>query len=120
LYSNAKKAIKRAKTAGAIYIKAGLSDDKLFLAFSDNGDGIPKDNEEKIFNAFFTTSSPKGHSMSTEDELTGTGLGLKIIRDIVESYGGEIFLGGATPPFVTCFRIEIPRATEEEIAQYDI
>jgi signal transduction histidine kinase len=120
LYSNSKKAIKRAKSVGSIYIKCGSFDDKLFLAFSDNGDGIPKGNEEQIFNAFFTTSPAKGQATDAQEELSGTGLGLKIVRDIIESYGGEIFLGGATPPFITCFRIELPKATEEEITKYDI
>jgi signal transduction histidine kinase len=120
LYSNAKKAIKREKVKGNIFVKAGQIDEKVFLEFSDNGDGIPKENEEKIFNAFFTTSSPESHSASSNDELTGTGLGLKIIRDIVESYGGEITIESPELPYKTCLRIELPKATEEEISQYDV
>jgi signal transduction histidine kinase len=120
LYSNSKKAIKRAKTAGQIYIYAGEIGDKVFMEFSDNGDGIPSENQNKIFNAFFTTSSQKGHSANKQDELTGTGLGLKIIKDIIEGYGGEIFLTQPPENYNTTFRIELPKATDKEIEEYDV
>jgi len=120
LYSNSKKAIKRAKADGNIMIKAGKTDKIIYLEFSDNGDGIPEVNEEKIFKAFFTTSSQVGHAGTGQEELTGTGLGLKIISDIISSYGGEIYLTPAGDDFKTAFRIEVPIATEEEIAQYDL
>ena len=78
LYSNSKKAIKRAKKdKGEILVKAGKENNSIVVEFIDNGDGIPLENRDKIFNAFFTTSSPKGHKASSTDELTGTGLGLK-------------------------------------------
>ncbi|MBP7678789.1 MAG: ATP-binding protein [Bacteroidales bacterium] len=120
LYSNSKKAIKRAKTPGKLLICAGKYEEKVYLEFSDNGDGIPVENQDKIFNAFFTTSSQMGHSANRLEELTGTGLGLKIIKDIVEGYGGEIFLTPSPNNYVTTFRIEIPKASEREISEYEI
>lgn len=119
LYSNSKKAIKRAKTAGQIRIKAGRTEKSIYMEFSDNGDGIPPENEDKIFKAFFTTSSQVGHSGTAHEEMAGTGLGLKIISDIVISYGGEIYLTPSGDGFRTTFRIEVPVASEEEIAKYD-
>lgn len=116
LYTNSKKAIKRANLQEKkILITAGEIDDKVFVEFMDNGDGIPKENRDKIFNAFFTTSTPKSRSSNTNEELTGTGLGLKIIRDIVESYQGEISLENALEGFSTNFRIELPKANKEDI-----
>jgi len=120
LYSNSKKAIKRAKVAGNIKVKAGKTETAVYLEFSDNGDGIPPENESKIFTAFFTTSSQVGHSGTSQEEMTGTGLGLKIISDIVSSYGGEIYLTTPEDGFKTTFRIEVPIASEEDIAQYDV
>ena len=108
LYTNSKKAIKRSQSQGEISIKCGEDGNKVYLEFSDNGDGIPKENEELIFNAFFTTSSAASHSASESETLTGTGLGLKIVKDIVESYGGSIYVCNPEPPFSTTFRIEIP------------
>ena len=121
LYSNSKKAIKRAHPdKGEIIIKAGKENNTIFLEFIDNGDGIPLENRDKIFNAFFTTSNPKGHKASSTDELTGTGLGLKIVRDIVESYNGEISIENAPTGFSTNIKIIIPIAKPEEIHEYAI
>lgn len=52
-YTNSKKAIKRAETNGLIKVKAGSVDDKVYLEFSDNGDGIPQDKHERIFDVFY-------------------------------------------------------------------
>ncbi|MBQ0767818.1 MAG: ATP-binding protein, partial [Bizionia sp.] len=120
LYSNSKKAIKRTnKTDGKILIKAGKEDEFIFIEFIDNGIGIPLENQEKIFNAFFTTSSPKGHKSSSTDDLSGTGLGLKIVRDIIESYNGEISIENSPEGFSTNFKILIPIATQEEIDEHE-
>lgn len=109
LYTNSKKAIKRAKSDGKIFIKCGKEDNIVFLEFSDNGDGIPKENEEYIFNAFFTTSTVSNHTADDATALTGTGLGLKIVRDIIEFYDGEIYVSTPTDGFNTTIRIEIPK-----------
>lgn len=109
LYTNSKKAIKRAKSQGEIFIKCGKEDNIVYLEFSDNGDGISKENEDNIFNAFFTTSTASNHSADDATALTGTGLGLKIVRDIIEFYNGEIFVSTPTDGFNTTIRIEIPK-----------
>jgi len=108
LYTNAKKAIKRAGVMGKISIIGGYEEGKVYLEFSDNGDGIPEKNKQKIFDAFFTTSSPAGYDASVEDKSTGTGLGLKIVQDILQSYRGSIKLIEPEKGYETCFKIEIP------------
>lgn len=116
LYSNSKKALKRANPSEKkILIKAGELDNVLFVEFIDNGDGIPDKNRDRIFNAFFTTSTPKNRLVNSTAELTGTGLGLKILKDIIESYSGEIFLDNPPDGYSTNFRIELPKANEEDI-----
>ena len=57
-----------------------IKDDRLFITDTDNGNGIPQKNLEKIFQPFFTTK-PTGQ---------GTGLGLSLAYDIVKTQGGEI------------------------------
>ncbi|MGV8963421.1 MAG: ATP-binding protein [Candidatus Saccharimonadaceae bacterium] len=109
LYTNSKKAIKRAKSKGKISIKCGKDENIVFLEFSDNGDGITKINEENIFNAFFTTSTASNHTVDDATALTGTGLGLKIIKDIIEFYDGEIYVNMPEDSFKTTIRIEIPK-----------
>ncbi|MEJ7820669.1 MAG: ATP-binding protein [Chitinophagaceae bacterium] len=109
LYTNSKKAIKRKKREGKIFIKCGKTDKNVYLEFSDNGDGVPKESESLIFNAFFTTTSAANHSGNDADSLIGTGLGLKIVKDIIEFYGGQIFVIDTTEGYNTTFRIEIPK-----------
>jgi signal transduction histidine kinase len=109
LYTNSKKAIKRSKSDGEIFIKCGKEDNIVYLEFSDNGDGIPKENEENIFNAFYTTSTASNHSADDATALTGTGLGLKIVRDIIEFYNGEIYVSTPIEGYNTTIRIEIPK-----------
>lgn len=112
-YINSKKAIKRVGTKGEILIRAGREKDRVFLEFSDNGDGIPPENHEKIFDPFFTTTSAAGRSASDAEATTGLGLGLKIVRDIIESYGGEIFVTSPPEGFKTTIRIEIPENKDD-------
>jgi signal transduction histidine kinase len=109
LYTNSKKAIKRAKSNGKILIKCGKDDNTVFLEFSDNGDGISKASEEDIFNAFYTTSTASNHTIDDVTALTGTGLGLKIVKDIIEFYNGEIYVTIPEEGYKTTIRIEIPK-----------
>ncbi|MCF6182730.1 ATP-binding protein [Lutibacter sp.] len=120
-YTNAKKAIKRTKKSGEIKIECGLFENNIYLEFSDTGDGISEENEEKIFDEFFTTTSPNTlQEIDTSNEITGTGLGLKIVKDIVSSYRGKIEVVSPKEGFNTCLRIEIPIATEKELDDYGI
>ena len=79
------------------------------MEFSDNGDGIPTDKHEQVFDVFYTTSSPSGNNAAETEETTGTGLGLKIVKDIVSGYGGEIFVTTPEKGFTTTIRIELPK-----------
>lgn len=114
LYTNAKKAIIRNKEDGRIFVQCGKDDKNVYLEFSDNGDGIPKENEDVIFNAFYTTTSAANHSGNDAESLVGTGLGLKIMKDIVEFYGGEVYVTNPTETFSTTIRIEIPKKLNED------
>lgn len=116
-YTNSRKAINRAKVNGKIFIECGKVYNTIYLEFSDNGDGIQLENRDKIFNAFYTTSMPVGKIVKTHEEMTGTGLGLKIVRDIIISYGGKIFVKEPTKGYSTTIRIELP--WEKEGYKYD-
>jgi len=120
LYTNSKKAIKRSGNTGKIRIITGEENDKIYLEIHDNGDGIPEENKTRVFNAFFTTSTPAGFDSPSDEKLTGTGLGLKIIKDIIEGYRGIIKIIIPENGYNTCFRIELPKAQKEELEQYDL
>ncbi len=80
-----KKAIDTAGSGGGIisirYRKQGKS---LYFEIEDNGIGIPKEDEKYIFRKFFRASNVQKH------ETQGTGLGLYIVRSIVEKAGGSM------------------------------
>ncbi len=119
LYSNSKKAIFRTgKKQRKIKIIVGKNKDIIFLEFLDNGDGIPEKNHDRIFDAFFTTANKNDGFSAPDFEFTGTGLGLKIIKDIITAYNGEIFVAGTPEEFSTNVRIELPAANEREIDKY--
>ncbi len=77
LIKNAIQAIPKGKK-GRIVIKINKSEDSLFISIIDNGVGIEKEKQSKIFVPYFTTKS------------TGTGLGLAMVRQIIENHHGEI------------------------------
>jgi len=120
LYTNAKKAMRRKGDPGKLKMVVGKENKNIYLEFADNGDGIPDKNKPRIFEAFFTTSSPVGFDSSDNEKLTGTGLGLKIIKDIIQTYGGTINLIEPEIGYVTCFKIELPLATPKQREEYAV
>lgn len=109
LYSNAHKAIIRAGDNGKINIEMSEVERDLYLKFSDNGDGIPETNKNLIFEPFFTTTRKLISSFEENPYIKGAGLGLKIVKDIIVSYGGEIFLDSPQQDYSTTFTIRIPK-----------
>lgn len=74
-----------------VSVKTERKDDNLRITIADNGDGIPDEIKDKIFQPFFTTK-PTGD---------GTGLGLSLCYDIIKTHLGEIYIetphgGGAS------------------------
>lgn len=112
LFSNAQKAIIRAGVGGKVLISLASIKDTLLLDFCDNGDGISAENRDLIFEAFYTTTRSASVSDTDEELLQGAGLGLKIVKDILQSYQGNIYLADPPEGYVTCFRCEIPSAIE--------
>jgi C4-dicarboxylate-specific signal transduction histidine kinase len=62
-----------------------LENEQILVSVSDTGVGLPPQQADQIFNAFFTT------------KLHGTGMGLRISGTIVESHGGRLWAEGNSP-----------------------
>jgi signal transduction histidine kinase len=70
------------------------------IDIQDTGSGIPENKIKELFNPFFTTKEPG----------KGTGLGLFIVRQVVEKNGGKIYLKRTKVGEGTTFTIEFPAA----------
>lgn len=115
-YTNSKKAIKRLGSFGQIHIECGATDKYIYLEFSDTGDGISPEDEDRIFDEFYTTTSQNSlDSLDYKNQIEGTGLGLKIVKDIVLSYKGNIMVVSPKQHYSTCIRVEIPKANDKDI-----
>jgi PAS domain S-box-containing protein len=80
LMLNAIEAMK--DTGGELTIRSGRTDDgQLLISVSDTGVGLPAEQVDQIFGAFFTTKPD------------GSGMGLTISHSIVESHGGRLWAG---------------------------
>jgi C4-dicarboxylate-specific signal transduction histidine kinase len=100
LMLNSIDAMKNVDGSRELIITSRRSDNEhLLLSVSDTGVGLPPDQTDQIFNAFFTT---KSH---------GTGLGLSISRSIVESHGGRLWFAD-NPPRGASFFLALPIRVE--------
>lgn len=73
-------AIQAMNSSGTLWIKVHEEKGNIYVIIQDDGPGIPKEIQDKVFQPFFTTKK------SGE----GTGLGLDIVKKIVEEHGGQI------------------------------
>lgn len=80
-------AIKYTSEGGEINVELTNEKRDLLVSISDNGIGIKEEEQEKIFEKFYTVS---GKSLTPESERMG--LGLSIARGIVEAHGGRIWV----------------------------
>src|ERR1700720_3849906 len=95
LMLNGVDALKETTGGGELTIQSEAGDGQLQISVSDTGVGLPAQQADKIFRAFFTT---KGN---------GTGMGLPISRSIIESHGGRLWAAGA-PGRGATFQFTLP------------
>jgi PAS domain S-box-containing protein len=87
-------------TSGELTVTSKRSENgQLMISVSDSGIGLPQEQPDRIFQAFFTTKSQ------------GTGMGLSISRTIVESHGGCLWASANTGRGAT-FHFSLPTETE--------
>ncbi|MFT0694059.1 ATP-binding protein [Acinetobacter bereziniae] len=77
------------------------SENEIEIAISDQGQGIPEDERERIFDMFYT--------MERGDRgQYGTGLGLTIVKAIIGAHMGKIMASSAKNNQGTCIRMQLP------------
>ena len=81
---------------GKITLGARLSGDMLLIEVWDNGEGIPKELQDRIFEPFFSTKAPG----------RGLGLGLDTVQRVVRRHRGYVHV--QSEPGATCFEVRLP------------
>jgi len=107
---------------GNVFVKANLvekENDSCAIKFQviDNGIGISKEDHEKVFQEFVQIER-------REDDYQGTGLGLPIVKKLIELFGGEIELEseegvGTTISFTITFETSIEEELENQQNRID-
>jgi signal transduction histidine kinase len=103
LMLNGIDAMKEMNPAGSLTITSQQAENgQVVISVSDTGVGLPPEQADQIFNAFFTT------------KREGTGMGLPISRSIIRSHGGRLWAAGASGRGASfCFTLPTQAETHE-------
>jgi signal transduction histidine kinase len=91
---------------GGVAISAVDKGDYVMTSIRDSGQGIPQDEQDRIFEKFYQIKKGGGYPGK------GTGLGLAIVRSIIDSHRGKIWVD-SEPGMGADFRFLLPRARTE-------
>ena len=94
-------ALRFTEPGGRVMLRAGPHDGGLIMTVADTGLGIPRDQQERIFEKFVQVKSPE------ESTPGSVGLGLSIARAVVEAHGGRIWVE-STPGAGSTFSFVLP------------
>jgi signal transduction histidine kinase len=98
-------AIKFTPPGGHITLEGRRDQTHALITVTDSGLGIPMDEQELVFTRFF-------RSVSTAMDYEGTGLGLAVVKGIVDNHGGTLFFDSAVGAGST-FTVSLPLATAQ-------
>ena len=97
-------AIKFSLPEGAVDIATACTDDEVQLVISDIGPGIPAEDVDRVFERFYRSPA------EALRVIPGTGLGLPIVKSLVERHGGRITLTSDHVAGGTTVTVTMPRA----------
>jgi signal transduction histidine kinase len=99
LFSNA---VKYTPEGGSVRVKAWSEDEEIRLEVADTGIGIPEEAQPRIFTEFYRAKNAKAA------DIEGTGLGLVLVKEVIEQHGGEISVESKQGEGST-FRVSLPK-----------
>jgi two-component system, NtrC family, sensor histidine kinase GlrK len=94
-------AVKYSPKGGTIHIKAATATGSIIIDVADNGPGIPKEDRDHVFEAFYTGRAAKSTAVK------GTGIGLSVVLEFVAAHGGTVQIMDGEYPGAH-FRIRMP------------
>lgn len=101
ILSNALKAVFE-RIDRRVTVRAQRDEDHLIIRMLDTGIGVEPEWRDKVFEPFISTSTPNPVLG------VGTGMGLAVVRDVVEYYRGTVRFTDPEPPWQTCIQITLP------------
>lgn len=84
-------AVKYGSAEGKIKLLLTDDEDQIYIVIMDNGIGIPKEEQQRVFDQFYRASNTK------HTAYEGVGLGLSVVKQIIERHGGKIILESPSP-----------------------
>ena len=108
LQNLASNALRHTPRGGRITVAGEARDGRVWLRVADTGGGIPAEHLPHVFDRFY-----KADPSRTD---TGSGLGLSIVKAIVERHGGRVGVR-STPGLETVFEIELPGLVAADASQ---
>ncbi len=102
-------AIKYSPSGGAIRVGARLDEHQVVLWVADQGMGIPSDARANLFQKFYRVDNAETR------RIGGTGLGLALVKEIVQAHGGEVWVESEVGLGSTFFfSLPIPEETSSQ------
>ncbi|MBV7363342.1 two-component sensor histidine kinase [Actinomycetaceae bacterium TAE3-ERU4] len=101
-------AIRYSPAGTRVQIDALIGEDRVNLRVIDQGIGIAKPDQERIFERFYRVDA--GRSRATG----GTGLGLSIVKHVAADHGGRVWVQ-SLPGFGSTFNLELPLPTDGRV-----
>ena len=95
-------AVAHSPEGGTVRVRGDVRADRVHVAVEDGGEGVPKEDRERIFEPFFRSAWSKSRATG------GSGLGLGIAREIAKSHGGAVRLEDAVHG--ARFVVELPQS----------
>jgi PAS domain S-box-containing protein len=100
-------AAKYTPDGGHIALSARREDDQVTLAVADDGIGIPRESLAQVFDMFSQVGRNMAHSQG------GLGIGLSLVRHLVELHGGSVDVASAGPGRGSTFTVRLPLARQD-------
>lgn len=99
-------AAKYTPRGGRIGVKASVEDEAVIISVSDNGIGIPRDMQGKVFELYAQLQGPDSRSKD------GLGIGLALVKQIVELHGGSISVASEGSGAGSVFNVRLPMISQ--------